>query len=108
MLSTGIHPVMLITAISIHFCKDSSESLSRVDRAPAASGEEGDRSVKSDLQFAIPHGGLHGINITPKSQLSKSHSGVGHSISQRQLKPELKVHQGAGWEAAANDCFHYP
>lgn len=60
MLSAGIHPVMLITAISIHFCvvQDSSESLSRADQAQAASGEEGDRSVKSDLLFAIPGGGF--------------------------------------------------
>lgn len=87
MPSAGIHPITLITAVSINFCTDSSESFSRVDQAQAASGEEGDRSVKSDLQFAIPQGGLHGINITPKSQLSKSHSGVGHSINQRQLKP---------------------
>ena len=67
---------------------DSRKPMSRVDQARAASGEEeGDRSVKSDLQFAIPQGGLHGIYITPKSQLSKSHSGVGHSINQQQLKP---------------------
>lgn len=57
-LSAGIHLVILITAISIHFSMglDSSGSLSRVDQAQAVSGEEGDRSVKSDLQFAIPQG----------------------------------------------------
>lgn len=61
-LSAGIYPIMLITAISIHFCMapDSRKPMSRVDQAQAASGEEGDRSVKSDLQFAIPQGGLHG------------------------------------------------
>lgn len=55
MLSAGIHPIMFIVAINIYLCVtlDRSESLHRVDHAQAAS-EEGDRSVKSDLQFAIP------------------------------------------------------
>lgn len=34
--------------------------------------EEGVSLVKWDLGFAIPKGGLHRINITPKPQLSKS------------------------------------
>lgn len=56
--TTGIYPVMLVTAISVHFCMSlaSSGSLGRVDQAKAVSGKEGDRSVKSDLQFAIPQG----------------------------------------------------
>lgn len=59
-----------------NYCMALDSSSSGVDQTQAASGEEDDRSVKSDLHFAISQGGLHGINITPKSQLSKSHSGV--------------------------------
>lgn len=50
--------------ISIHFCTalGTIEPFSRADQAQAASGqeeeEEVDRSVKSDLQFAIPQRGF--------------------------------------------------
>lgn len=92
-LCEGILAIMLLIAISIHFCLPmvGSESSSRAELSQAASGEEGERSVKSDLDFAIPQGNLHGINITPKSQLSRSLSGVGHSISQRQPQIQSSV-----------------
>lgn len=86
-LSAAIYLIMLITVITVAFCiaQDSIDQLSSADQAEAASGEEeGDKSVKSDIRSP---GGFTRVNITLKSQLSKSHSGVGHSINHRQLKP---------------------
>lgn len=48
----------VVTAIGVHFCValNSRRSPSRVDQAEAVCDEEDDRSVKSDLQLAIPRG----------------------------------------------------
>lgn len=62
MLSVSIHVTMLrVLSLPNEW---STVSLSRVDHGEAALSKKGDRSVKSDLQFAIRLRGLHGINIT--------------------------------------------